>query len=419
MSIIIDRRKNVKGKSSSNRRRFLKRVEDQIKKAIPNIVDDNTIEDLSNSTDRINIPIDGVSEPEFFYGARVMDDIIITGNTKFTEGDLIPKPINDSSKSKSGNGTGSGNGETGEDNFVVNISRDEFIQYFFKDLELPNIVKKSLEKTPDYKYRKAGYTDEGIPAKLNVEKSVKNALGRKIALAGVFDAKIKKLKKERKKESDVDKIKKINKEIKRLEKLKNDIPYIDEFDIKYNNYKEYPIPSTSCVMFCIMDVSGSMGYDEKDIAKRFFMLLYIFLNREYENIELIFIRHHTVAKEVDEKEFFTSRETGGTVVKSAFELVYDIMQNRYNNDDRNFYIAQVGDGDIWEENDGMETTTIIKEKILPIIQFMCYLEISNTASSNLSLSYYYNNINSKKFSQEIVSDVNEIWPVFKKFFKKK
>ena len=107
------------------------------------------------------------------------------------------------------------------------------------------------------------------------------------------------------------------------------MPFIDSFDLRYNNHVRIAQPTTQAVMFCLMDISGSMDEQKKNIAKRFFTLLYLFLTRTYEHIDVVFIRHHTVAEEVDEENFFHSRETGGTVVSSALKLMRKVIDARY------------------------------------------------------------------------------------------
>ena len=107
------------------------------------------------------------------------------------------------------------------------------------------------------------------------------------------------------------------------------IPYLDPIDLRFRNRIRVPVPTTKAVMFCLMDVSGSMDEARKDLAKRFFILLYLFLTRHYDKIDLVFIRHHTQAQEVDEENFFHARETGGTVVSSALVLMEEIIRARY------------------------------------------------------------------------------------------
>jgi uncharacterized sporulation protein YeaH/YhbH (DUF444 family) len=179
-----------------------------------------------------------------------------------------------------------------------------------------------------------------------------------------------------------------------------------------------PQPTTSAVMFCIMDVSASMGQHEKDIAKRFFTLLYIFLTRQYENVELVFIRHHTAAKEVDEEEFFNSRESGGTVVAPSLKLMNKIISERYSNGQWNIYGCQASDGDVWSDSDAEECVQIMRTETLPTVQYMAYLEISDRSKNSSLWKAYHKLANETLFSVRKIYEVNEIWPVFRGLFRK-
>ena len=103
-------------------------------------------------------------------------------------------------------------------------------------------------------------------------------------------------------------------------------------------------------MFCLMDVSGSMDQGHQGDGQAFYILLYLFLSRTYKNVEVVYIRHHTQAKEVDEHEFFYSQETGGTIVSSALKMMNDIINERYPANQWNIYAAQASDGDNWADD---------------------------------------------------------------------
>jgi uncharacterized sporulation protein YeaH/YhbH (DUF444 family) len=317
MSInIVDRRNSTKGKSSENRQRLLKRVEGQIKKALPDIVKNTNVKDLTSSKEKVNIPIKGINEPQFTYDKDTGDKKHVhPGNKEYTEGDLIKKPKGGGQGS--GQGKGSNDPSTSEDEFTISISREEFLDYFFSDLELPDLVKKHLNSLVDFKQKRAGYSNYGNPSRLNITKSYKNSMARRMALGMYFDKKIKDIEDKLKGNLTDDERIVLEAELDKLKKMKIGVSFMEEVDLQYNNFEQVAIPVTSAVMFCVMDVSGSMGEKEKDISKRFFMLLYMFLTKQYEKIELVFIRHHTSAKEVTEEEFFNSRESGGTVVISA------------------------------------------------------------------------------------------------------
>ena len=171
-------------------------------------------------------------------------------------------------------------------------------------------------------------------------------------------------------------------------------------------------------MFCLMDVSGSMDENRKNIAKRFFMLLYLFLTKSYERIELVFIRHHTVAKEVAEADFFSSRESGGTVVSSALVLMRDIIRERYPAANWNIYAAQASDGDNWE-SDSPRCRELLVQDILPLTQFFAYVEIEAEQPQSLWREYTQVKTASRRFAMQRILTLEDIYPVFRELFRKK
>lgn len=416
MSHIIDRRKNDKGKSTGNRQKFLKRVEGQIRKAIPDIISQESIKD-SNTGGNVKVPVRGLSEPSFQHDPKTgKKQIVKPGNDKFNEGDRIPKPKN------GGGGIGSQKGsnstEVSEDEFTVVLSREEFLKYFFDDLELPNLVKKLMESTETYEMRRVGYTRDSVPSRLNIKSTFQQSLGRRLALKGVYDKKLLDLLEQLASSVNPEEQAALEEEIEKIKRQATTIPFFEDIDMKYNNFEQVVIPVTSAVMFCVMDVSGSMGFHEKDIAKRFFTLLYIFLTRQYKNVELVFIRHHTEAKEVSEDEFFNSKETGGTIVAPSLKLMHQIIRTRYD-DSWNVYCCQASDGDVWSRQDALECKNLVQESILPEIQYMAYIEINNKSKES-DLWQAYNRIsNDENFSIRHINEVYEIWPVFQGLFRKR
>ncbi len=421
--MIIDRRLNGKHKSAVNRQRFLRRYRSHIKEAVSDAIKKRSITDMERGED-ISIPRKDVSEPTFHHGRGGRQQRIFPGNKEFVTGDKIKRP--------SGGGGGSGSGEAsdsgeGMDDFVFELTQDEFLDFMFADLELPNLVKKQLMKTDSYKLIKGGYTNEGIPARLNVIQSLRSANARRIALGGATRKKIKETEKklEELRASPDDQeangllIKELSSELERLKRRLNHIPFLDDYDLKYNNVIAQPTPSTSAVMFCLMDVSGSMTQDIKDMAKRFFILLYLFLKRNYQKIEVVFVRHHTSATEVDEEEFFYSRETGGTIVSSALKLMNEIIADRYPANDWNIYAAQASDGDNWADDSPL-CRDILVSNILPKVQYFTYVEI--TPRDHQALWYAYEDIAqgfSDCFAMQQIVSAEDIYPVFHDLFERK
>ncbi len=348
MTQIIDRRLNGRHKSAVNRQRFLERYKKQIKKAVAGAINKRSITNI-DSGETISIPAKDIKEPKFHYGHGGRREIVYTGNKEFITGDRLPKPT---ANPASGQGSQASNTGEGLDDFVFNISRDEFLEMYFEDLALPDLVKKEIQRIPSYKMVRAGYTTSGVPTNINIVRSLKGALSRRIAIGSPLKGLLKEQEEKLQQllltePEDSETVQALKKEIESLRQRIKNIPFIDTFDLRYNNRRREHVPTTQAVMFCVMDVSGSMDKIKKDIAKRFFILLYLFLTRNYEKIEVVFIRHHTSAKEVDEQEFFYSRETGGTVVSSSLQLMNKIIHDRYNPSVWNIYAAQASDGDNW------------------------------------------------------------------------
>ncbi len=419
MTRIIDRRFDSKKKSAVNRQRFMRRFKQQIRRAVSDAIQDRSIRDLDNG-EQISIPSKDLSEPQFQHGRGGVWEQVFSGNDQFSTGDLINRP-------PAGGGGGRGQGKAsnegeGEDDFVFHLSREEFLDIFFDDLALPNLIRTQLAKITDYKTQRAGFTADGSPANINIIRSMRGALGRRLALGSPFTTRLRELQKELDAVieacgEDSPEAIALREEIARVRAKIEAIPFIDSFDLRYNNRIKVPKPTTQAVMFCVMDVSGSMDEEKKATAKRFFMLLYLFLNRTYEHIEVVFIRHHTIAKEVDEDEFFHSRESGGTVVSSALKLMHEVIASRYAHGNWNIYGAQASDGDNWD-NDSPICRDLLDTQILPYCQYFAYIEITPGEPQNLWREYEKLMGAHKNFAMQRIEAPADIYPVFRELFKK-
>ena len=307
------------------------------------------------------------------------------------------------------------------DEFVFELNQQEFLDFMFEDLELPNMVRKQLKDSDSFKLVKGGYVSEGIPARLNVVQSLRGAKARRIALGGSIKKDIRKMEAELEELGEMagERRRELEYEIERARRRLNNIPFLDDFDLRYNNMIEQPTPTTSAVMFCLMDVSGSMTQDIKDLAKRFFVLLHMFLKRHYEKTEVVFIRHHTKADEVDEEEFFYSRETGGTVVSSALELMKKVVEDRYPTDSWNIYAAQASDGENWAD-DSPKCRDLLVKSLLPLVQYYAYVEISSGKEQELWQTYSeITDTFGDRFAMRNVKEPADIFPVFRDLFERK
>lgn len=416
MSYIIDRRLNSKDKSAVNRQRFLKRYKKHIKRAVSDAVSKRSITDMERG-ENIGIPQKDIDEPSFGHGQGGNRSRVLPGNKEFNTGDKIKRP--EGGAGGSGGGDASDSGE-GMDEFVFQITQEEFLEFMFEDLELPNLVKRQLTATETFKIVKAGISEEGTPNQLNVVRSMRSAYARRIAMGAKKKRRraeiLAELEARGEHSDELDRS--LRDELALLERKLANIPFIDDFDLKFNVNKKEPQPCSKAVMFCLMDVSGSMDQRTKDIAKRFFILLYMFLQRNYEKTEVVFIRHHSTAKEVDEEEFFYSRETGGTVVSSALRLMNEIIEERYPISEWNLYGAQASDGDNWT-NDSPVCHKMLSTQLLPLLQYYCYIEI--TDRGHQELWQYYEKLaeeHADAFAMRSIEDYADIYPIFRELFQR-
>ena len=415
--LIIDRRQQGKQKSAVNRQRFLKRFRKHIKEAVSDAVTKRSITDMDRG-EEISIPRKDISEPVFRQGRAGKQRRVLPGNKEFVRGDRIDRP---SGGSGGGGGKASNQGE-GMDEFVFELNQQEFLDFMFEDLELPNLVRKQLKDSESFKLVKGGYQREGIPARLNVLQSLRGAKARRIALGGAIRREVKALEKSLEEfdgEEESDERAELTVKLDRARRRLNQTPFLDDFDLRYNNMIQQPTPTTSAVMFCLMDVSGSMTQDIKDLAKRFFVLLHLFLKRHYEKTEVVFIRHHTKADEVDEEEFFYSRETGGTVVSTALDLMNTIVRDRYPTDSWNIYAAQASDGENWAD-DSPKCRDLLVKNLLPLVQYFAYVEISSGREQELWQAYdAIPDEFPDRFAMRRVGEPADIFPVFRDLFERK
>ena len=422
MQQIIDRRLAGKNKSIGNRERFLRRYKDQVRDAVKRAIDGRSIRDIERGED-IHIPKKDLSEPVFGHGQGGMREVVHPGNKDYVRGDRIERP-------KGGQGSGSGKGQAsdsgeGEDDFVFALSKEEFMQVFFDDLALPHLVRTQLAEVPEWKSHRAGYSNDGTPNNLSVVRSMRGALGRRIALGMGPRRELHELEAEllecQQALQPGDKLAEayiadLSDRIATLRARVERIPYLDPIDLRYRNRVKTPVPTSKAVMFCLMDVSGSMDEGRKELSKRFFILLYMFLTRHYEKIDLVFIRHHTQAAEVDEQNFFHARETGGTVVSSALVLMEEIIRARYSPSEWNIYGAQASDGDNWHHDSG-RCRELLSEKLMPLVRYFAYVQVAEE-EQNLWQEYAQLQGVHKHFAMRKATEPNQIYPVFRDLFKK-
>jgi uncharacterized sporulation protein YeaH/YhbH (DUF444 family) len=415
---LIDRRPSSRGKSAVNRERFLRRYKSHIQDAVKKMVGERHLADMEQGGE-VRVPKKDISEPSFGFGHGGDREFVLPGNREFVSGDRIPRP--------QGGGGGGNNGNAGqgdsEDAFVFSLSREEFMQIFFDDLELPNLARTELGQTEQKKSVRAGFAKTGVPANLAIVRTLRQSLARRIALGGSLAREIVALEAEfatATAAGQAARAAEIYAELERIGRRRDDLPFIDEPDLRYRNRVLRPEPIARAVMFCLMDVSASMDEDKKDLAKRFFTLLYLFLTRKYGQVDLVFIRHTDDAEEVDEDTFFHDTRSGGTVVFSALDLAEKIRAERYARG-WNVYVAQASDGDAFGA-DPARSARFLREKLLPATRYYAYLELASPQSGDhlSALWSEYERVAgaTDNLAMRKASERDQIYPVFRELFRK-
>ena len=416
---ITDRRLNPKAKSLGNRQRFMRRAKAEIRSAAREALKKRNITDVEGSQ-KISISTKSLSEPSFgLAGDSGTRDFVLPGNQDFTVGDTIAKP-------PSGGGSGSGAGDgSGDDSFIFTLTKDEFLDLFFEDLKLPNLVKVQLKSLKSSKLARAGFTTDGSPSRLNAARTMRNSLARRLALNRPSLERIAKAEQDLEDAQattprDSALIAELTRQLEHLRHLRKAVAFVDPIDLRYNRHERKPQPTTQAVMFCLMDVSASMTEPLKDLAKRFFMLLNVFLNRHYREVQVVFIRHTTQAQEVDQATFFEATSTGGTIVSTALEEMKKIIEQRYPARDWNIYAAQASDGHNVSE-DTAQCIDLLEQHLLPQCQYFAYIEVGHPGSGYGGESVVWRGYaplakREPKFAARQVADAGDIYPVFRDLF---
>ncbi len=377
---IVDRRKTNKNKSVGNRQKFIKRYKNKIKRSVDRITSEKGITDILKDR-KITIDQDEIEEPDFSFDMSTGErDVIFTGNKTLNKGDKVHRPPQSEEEGSDGSDTGEG-----FDEFTFTLTKEEFLDLYFSDMKLPSFIKESMKGTNKWKMKRTGYSKEGIPPRLDLVKTLKQALARRIATKSTR--------------------------------------YLDDIDLRYKHFTKKPFPVKQATMILLMDVSGSMGEFEKGMAKKFFLLLYLFLNKVYKNVNVIFISHTQEAKEVTEHEFFYGQETGGTIVSSGLQLAKDIIDSRIDLSTTNVYISQASDGDNWGGDE--ELSNSLMEDLLSKVQYFAYIQTEERTRRESKLRYKITDLMTmykeletthENFKARHVCEESEVYPVLRSLF---
>jgi uncharacterized sporulation protein YeaH/YhbH (DUF444 family) len=419
---IIDRRPNPHGKNLENRRRVLARARQAVGRAAREAVAAGTIREVGKG-EAVSIPADVLHEPAFHTvfagGSR---ELVLPGNKEFVVGDRLKRPPGGGGQ---GGGSGAGNGEgDSEDEFRFVLSQDEFLDLFFEDLELPDLVKREIFDTETPVATRAGFSIDGAPSQLDMTRTMRQSMARRIGLRrpkpqSLLDLEEEIAALEASGEDDV-RLGELRLELAEARGRLSRVPWVDPVDLRYRRFNMVQRPTARAVMFCLMDVSGSMTESMKDLAKRFFVLLHVFLERRYKRVDLVFIRHTETAEEVDEDTFFTDPRTGGTVVSTALAELTRIQRERYPSETWNIYAAQASDGDN-SFGDTARAVARLEQEVLPVVQYFAYIEVAALgvlprSGSELWRGYSTLAERAPRLALRRVSERRDIFPVFRDLF---
>ena len=424
---ILDRRLNPSGRSLPNRQRFLRRAKALVQEAVRDASAKRDIRS-ADAGGEVSIPLHGIREPSFHLGQGGTRDHVLPGNKEYREGDEIQRP-------PGGGGGGGSEGCPGRQRRGHLPLRPE-----------PGGIPQPLPRrprtagpgqAPPGRWRRPGLAPrrlfgdrlagQPLAAPHHAEQPVAphRAARPKPAEVEALEAEIAALEGQ---PEHAERVLALRAELERQLLRARRIPYIDPIDVRYRRFEPSPRPVAQAVMFCLMDVSGSMTEDMKDLAKRFYTLLYLFLQRRYKHVELVFIRHTHEASEVDEETFFHSRETGGTLVSTALEEMRKVVADRFPPAEWNIYAAQASDGDN-AAGDSQKTARLLVDTILPACQYYAYIEVGREGEHGIPgfprgptdlWRTYEALVNAgAPLAMKKVRHRREIFPVFRELFAKR
>lgn len=375
-------------RSAGDRKRHREKLRRSIRENIADVIAEESI--IGRDRDRvIKVPIRGVKEYRFIYGDNA-------GGVGTGDGSTEPGQVVGSARGKGDKGQGPAGSDPGVDYYETEITLDELIEIMFEDLELPDLERKILkEAVAERVAKRQGYRKAGIRVHLDRRRTVRAKLRRKIASGIPFTA----LAPEPTSDEPEDRVK---------------FPFRKE-DLTYKRLVLDEREESNAVVICIMDTSGSMDRLKKYLARSFFFLLYQFLCTKYKAVEIVFIAHHTQAKEVSEEEFFHKGESGGTLISSGYRKALDVIKERFHPEHWNVYAFHCSDGDNFE-SDNEEALKAARE-LCEICALFGYGEIKPMGSHyyESSMLERFRRLDADNFQSVLIERREDIWPSFKAF----
>ena len=365
--------------------RHRQKIKDTIRHNIGDIIAEESI--IGRDKDKIiKIPIRSIKEYRFIYGENSPGVAQGDGNQK--PGDVVGK----SDPGEPSVGQGGGGDQPGVDAFETDVTLEELIAIMFDDLELPELEKKAMKEVmSDDARKRKGLRHAGIRPRLDKKATAKNRIRRKLAVRG---------------SRGID-----------FDNDESRFPFHED-DMRYHHIVPTTKEASNAVVFCIMDTSGSMGTVKKYLARSFYFLLYQFVKQKYQNVEVVFIAHHTEAKEVTEEEFFHKVESGGTYISSGYQKALEIIEDRYHPSLWNIYAFHCSDGDnFYSDNErAVQAAEMLCEKC----NLFGYGEIKPSGSAYYSGSMLevFGQIKHDNFQMIVIEKKEDLWVGFKSFLTK-
>ena len=367
-------------RTAGDRLRHKQKVREAIRDNIADIIAEESI--IGKDKNRIiKVPIRGVKEYRFVYG----DNTPGVGQG----GDGEPKPGDVIGEGKDGKGSQQAGDKPGVDYYETDVSLDELIDLMFEDLELPDLERKRLRQIEvERLFKQKGFRRKGIRARLDKKRTARSRIKRKKAT------------------------------LKRHSMLPSGRFPFHKDDLRYHHAVSDIRNESNAVVLCIMDTSGSMDRVKKYLARSFFFLLYQFISTRYQNVEIVFIAHHTEAFEVTEEEFFHKGESGGTFISSGYIKALEIIEQRYHPALWNVYAFHCSDGDNFDSDNPAALKAA--EELTKTANLFGYGEIKPLGSGyyGSSMIQFFSQIEAGNFQTVQIQKKEDIWTSFKTFLSK-
>jgi sporulation protein YhbH len=360
-------------KGYQDQTRHQQKVREAIKQNLPDLVTEENIITQHNRQ-IIKVPIRSLDEYRFRYNYNKSKHVG-QGDGDSQVGDVLGT---DPSAQGQGKGEGAGD-QPGDDYYEAEISMEELQSMLFEDLELPHLEEKQKDNIQDEDVRFTDIRKKGIMSNIDKKRTILENLRRNANSGhpGIYR--------------------------------------ISPDDLRFKTWEEIVIPRSNALIIAMMDTSGSMGSFEKYIARSFFFWMTRFLRTKYEKVEIVFIAHHTEAKEVTEEEFFTKGESGGTICSSAYQKALEIIDRRYPPANYNIYPFHFSDGDNLTSDN--ERCVKLIEQLLQRCNMFGYGEVNQYNRSSTLMSAY-RHIQIPKFQHCIIREKGEVYKALRTFFTK-